>query len=366
MINTMKRFLGAISLFFLFCPQGNVLGNNGGVDTLSNTSIYLQLKGTGFFDNLEFFNNIEKGYTLTGFNLEPRIGLSFNAKTNVSGGFHLLYFAGEKKPTTFIPVLTLSTSLGKNLLMNLGTIDGANAHGLPQAIFKHEREFVNQPETGLQFLFDHKYLKSDLWLNWEQFIFPGDTLQEEFTVGFSGLIKLLSNELQMSIPLYAIAVHRGGQINSSSSTVSTLANFGGGVNFSEATPRQGRIGIEMLLFLSRDLSPNPSSLYKKGWAAYPQVYFQGNIIKLSLGYWRASEMILPRGQQIFGSLSTISPVYDMPQRELLTFDINFRKEVAKGFSLSAGTQLYYDTKSQLLDYRFGVRATFNETIQLIK
>lgn len=362
----MKRFFGAISFLFLFCPQGIVLGSNGGADTLAKTSIYLQLKGTGFFDNLEFFNNIEKGYTLTGFNLEPRIGLSFNAKTNVSGGFHLLYFAGEKKPTTFIPVLTLSTSLGKNLLMNLGTIDGANAHGLPQAIFKHEREFINQPETGLQFLFDHKNFKSDLWLNWEKFIFPADTIQEEFTVGFSGLIKLLNNELQLSIPLYALAAHKGGQINSLSSSVSTLANFGGGINFSEVTPMQGRIGIEMLFFLSRDLSPNPSSFYHRGWAVYPQVFIQRKALKLNIGYWRASEMVLPRGQQIFGSISMVSPLYNSPQRELLTFDLVYRKEIAPGFTLGAGAQLYFDTKSQLLDYRFGVTASFNERVRLTR
>jgi hypothetical protein len=362
----MKRFFGAISLLFLFSPQSAVFGNNSETDTLQSKCVYLQLKGTGFFDNLEFFNNIEKGYTLTGFNLEPRIGISFNSKANVVGGFHLLYFAGERTPTTFVPILTLSTLLGKNLTMNLGTIDGTNAHGLPQTIFMQEREFINQPETGLQFLFDHKNFKSDLWLNWEKFIFPADTIQEEFTVGFSGLIKLLSNELQLSIPLYALAAHKGGQINSSSSSVSTLANFGGGINFSEVTPMQGRIGIEMLFFLSRDLSPSPSSFYHRGWAVYPQVFIQRKALKLNIGYWRASEMVLPRGQQIFGSISMVSPLYNSPQRELLTFDLVYRKEIAPGFTLGAGAQLYFDTKSQLLDYRFGVRASFNERVRLTR
>jgi hypothetical protein len=48
----------------------------------------------------------------------------------------------------------------------------------------------------------------------------------------------------------------------------------------------------------------------------------------------------------------------------LTFDLVYRKEIAPGFTLGAGTQLYYDTKSQLLDYRFGVTASFNERVRL--
>lgn len=364
----MKRLLW-ILIFFAF----SIIEGFSQVDTLSQPSgygkgdVYFEISSQAFFDNLEFFNDIQRGYTLTGFNLEPRLAYAINSKAKFSAGAHMLYFSGEERFTRFVPVLTFHAQILPNLILNMGTIESVGNHGLPEQLFKAEREFTHQPECGLQFIYSSNSFFADTWVNWERFLFQGDTIQEEFTAGFSSRLFLKKDgSLQVDIPIYALAVHRGGQINFSSERVSTLANFGGGINFSTELFNDGKIGIVTLLLLGRDLSPNPHHPYEKGWAIFPRLYFQSTKLFLDAGYWRANEMILPRGEEIFGSVSTVDPIFNTSKRELIIGNIIYRKEIATGFSLAAGGQIYFDIREPLLDYSFSLVATFRENFLLNK
>jgi hypothetical protein len=169
---------------------------------------------------------------------------------------------------------------------------------------------------------------------------------------------------KFDIPIYALAVHRGGQINDSNEPVSTLANFGTGLNISYLLDNKSVIGAEGLAFLGRDLSPTPHHTFKKGWAIYPKVYYRNNLFVVDLGYWRASQLILPRGEDIFGSLSTVSPSQNIPERELVTSSVVFRTEIAQGFQLTFGGKVYFDLSNSILDYRYYLTITFNEAFLL--
>ena len=327
-------------------------------------NFYIDISSTAFFDNLEFANYIEKGYTLTGFNFEPRLRYDIGNRYSISAGAHTLSYAGEPEFDKISPVVTIHTFLSEKVQLNLGTIDGKGCHGLPEPVFMPEREFLNQPETGLQILFTGNRFEGETWINWEKFLFFGDTIQEEFTVGVSGKVKLLKDsDIRLDIPLYALAVHQGGQINVTESVVSTLANLGGGVNFS-VPAGNGRVGVEALAFLGKDLSPNPHHIYKNGWAIYPRAYYNFKSIYVDLGYWKADSLMLPRGQQIFGSLSTVHPHYNSPEREIITANFVYSKTLAKGFNLSGKVQLYQVITESQLDFRFAVIVRFDEQFLL--
>lgn len=332
-------------------------------DTLTG-KFYVDISSTAFFDNLEFANYIEKGYTLTGFNFEPRLRYDIGNRYSISAGAHALFYAGEPGFNQIIPVVTIHTFLSEKVALNLGTIDGREAHGLPEPIFMPQREFLNQPETGLQILFTGNRFEGETWINWEKFLFFGDTIQEEFTVGVSGKVKLMKDSnIRLEVPLYALAVHHGGQINVTESRVSTLANIGGGVNLSFPAGN-GRLGVEALALVGKDLSPNPHHIYKNGWAIYPRAYYNLNSIFVDIGYWKADSLLLPRGQQIFGSLSTVHPHYNSPEREIITANLIYSKSLAKGFNLAGKVQLYHVLTESQLDFRFAVIARFDEQFLL--
>jgi hypothetical protein len=363
----MKRLLLILLFLSVFYSLSQSQDNEYSQFLSENTSgdLFFEVQSHAFFDNLEFTNDIQKGYTLTGFNFEPRVAYSINSKAKISAGLHFLYFAGEEKIARATPVLTLQAKLSPNFTLNLGTIEARGSHQLPEQIFKLERGYINQPETGLQLLYNSDFIDADTWINWEQFIYRGDTIQEEFTAGVSTRIKLNSlKSVAFNIPIYALAVHSGGQINDSNEPVSTLANFGTGLNISYLLDNNSIIGAEGLAFLGRDLSPTPHHIYKKGWAIYPKVYYRNNLFVVDIGYWRASQLILPRGEDIFGSLSTVNPVYNDQERELVTSNFVIRKEIAEGFLLSFGNQFYYDLSNTILDYRFYITFSFNESFSI--
>jgi hypothetical protein len=364
---TMKRLLWVV--LFLHIISFDVFSQ--GNDSLfvssesSNKSFYLDIKSHAFFNNVEFFNDIQRGYTLSGFNFEPRLSYVIKSKAKLSAGFHMLYYAGESELTRLAPVLTFQNQLTPSLMLNIGTINSNNGHNLPVQLFKAEREYTKQPENGVQFLLNTSKLIGDLWINWERSLFKTDTIQEEFTAGFSArVLALQGGNLNIEIPFYALAVHKGGQINISSDRVSTLANFGGGVKLSLPLNPESRIGFEGLFFVGRDMSPNPHHPFKAGKAFLPKVFFNSKNWFADAGFWSASDIILPRGEEIFGSVSMVDPIYNVSKRELVTGNIAYRKEIAKGFKLAIAGQLYYDVNNSLLDYSFSFVAGFNESFLL--
>ncbi len=357
------------TLFFLISIPFSIIATvsflKAQSDSVSTHSkVYIEVKANGFFDNLEFFNNIQKGYTLTGFNLEPTFGCHFAQGSRVSAGFHLLQFAGQSEIHRIVPVLTLNTKLNHWLNVVLGTLDISMRKNIPEPIFKPERLMTHLPETGLQLLISTVPFCGETWINWEKMIFPNDTLQEEFTVGFSGKFLVSSSGLKTHIPFYALAVHQGGQINNTSKPVSTLTNFGTGINLSYNLGKNA-YGFEPLIFWSRDGSPNPHHAFKKGWAMYPKLYFNSNNLKVELGYWYARQMILPRGQEVYGSISLVDPSFNSPHRKLITSQIEYSRFLVKGFAFTSFFKLYYDLNENLADYRFGVIVNFNHKQSLM-
>lgn len=328
-------------------------------------TLLFEVSSTSFFDNLEFINDIQKGYTLTGFNVEPRLAYTVGSRAKISGGFHMLSFFGEADIARLVPVLTIQTQLTPSLILNIGNIDASGCHGLPEPLYKPEREFTHQPEGGFQFLYNSERFVADAWLNWEAFLFPNDTIQEEFTAGFSGRIILSGgNRFNVEVPLYVITIHKGGQINTTDERVTSLGNFGSGINFSVNVDDVRMLGLESVFFIGKDFSPNPHHVYQNGWAVYPKLYYTSSTWFINAGYWRASEMMLPRGQEIFGSVSTVRPELNKPKRELLTASAFYGKDIAKGFNLTFGTQLYYDIRNPILDFRFSIVARFNDSFSL--
>lgn len=343
----------------LFALQFSIFFLNAQPDsTQSQMNGFVKVSANAFFDNLEFFNNIQKGYTLIGYNLCPHAGYRFAQGSEVSAGFHMLQFAGQTQTYKLIPTVTLSARLTQWFTVVAGTLVPNGRENLPEPLFKPERVLTQLPETGLQLIVETRPISFETWINWENMIFPNDTLQEEFTVGLYGKLMVSSAGASAYIPFYAIAVHHGGQINSTDEPVSTLANLGTGINLSLSSG--GKVfGTESLVFLGRDASPNPHHPYKKGWALYPKLYYCTGSLKITAGYWHARQMILPRGEEVFGSLSLVNASFNKPQRHIATAELNFSKFVVSGLRFTAFFKLYYDLDDKLADYRFGTVMVFN-------
>lgn len=333
------------------------------IKTSKDTSGFsVNLYSSAFFDNKEFTGNIKKGYTYPGFFIQPRFEFKPSSKASISGGFHTLYFAGADTLEMFVPVLTFKYSLTEKIDFLLGTIDSKERHFLPEPLFKPERIFVSHPETGVQFLTKLNHFKGDLWINWERYIKDKSPFQEIFTIGFSGIysVKPIENSSGLYFPIHALATHHGGQINAGNSLVTSLANFGGGAGYNfYINNGKLNLGVESLFLFFKDISPNPHYIYKSGNAVYPKIYIKNPFFKLDIGYWKSSSFINPRGEELFGSESVVDSTLNQKNRNLVTANFIYSKQVAKGFTVEFRFDIYYDYKPSIFDYSYTFRMLFD-------
>lgn len=320
---------------------------------------------SAFFDDKEFVSNTKKGYTYPGFFIQPQIKYQPNGRASFSAGFHTLYFAGSDTVERIIPVLTLKVKLLDGVEMVLGTIHSRQLHYLPEPLMKPERLLINQPETGVQFLTTKERFRGDSWTNWERYIKNGSPFQEVFTMGFAAIIKpsTFNTRSGLTINLFGLGVHHGGQIDSSYLDVNTMINLAAGASYSIPVGEgKTNVGIEAMGFLSTDKSPNPTSKYLNGNAIYPKFFAETSTIRGEIGYWRSSNFVNPRGEELFGSISQVKPEFDSDIRNLITAKLIYSTEISKGFCLGGRFETYYDTKSSTLDWAFTFRMVFDTEI----
>ena len=192
-----------------------------------------------------------KGYTLPGFRMMPQFSLALSKRVRMEVGVNLLRFWGGEfypcysylgisqweseqyqKGVHILPVMRAQFSPMDRLHIVFGTLYNLNNHWLSYPIFNNELNYTSDPENGVQVLYENKYYTSDVWLNWQSFIFENENQQEMFVFGYSSRTKLptLFGRLDFSVPLFFLAQHRGGEINSSESKgVKTASNYGTGL-----------------------------------------------------------------------------------------------------------------------------------------
>lgn len=328
----------------------------------------INLYSTAFFDNKEFTNNIKKGYTLPGFFIQPTIEYKIQNFT-LDAGFHMLYLASADSLERFVPVLRIDYQMTPSLSMIMGNIDSRNNHNLPEPIFKAERSFMNQPETGVQFRYLRQKFKSEIWINWEKYIKIGSPFQEQFTVGFTTGIKPngFENKNGFYAKTLALATHQGGQIDSTDLPVTTIVNVGGTVGQIINLPiGNAQLGFQVSGYLSSDKSPSPHIKFKNGNAIYPELSLLWTSTKFSIGYWHANTFVNPRGEEIYGSVSTIDPIYDEKKRDLVTIALLYCNKLKNGFGISTGFNSYFDIKSGLFEYSYTFKMFFDSTVKQLK
>lgn len=331
---------------------------------------------SAFFDDREYISDTKKGYTYPGFFIQPQLKYKPNKKTSISAGFYTLYFAGCDSVERFVPTLSLQVKLLDGIELIIGTLHSQQLHYLPEPLIKPERLFnsitdkniKSQPETGIQFLTEKERFRGDSWTNWERYIKQGSRFQEVFTMGFSAIFKpnTFKNRNGLTINLFGLAVHNGGQIDSSYLDVTTMINLAAGLKYClPLGSGRNSFGIETTGFLSTDKSPNPK-IMQDGSAIYTKLFMEGLNLRSELCYWYASKFVNPRGEELFGSYSFVNPKFDEDIRQLVTAKLIYSVKAAKGFNLGAKFETYYDTKSSILDWAFTFRMVFDSDIFLKK
>ena len=333
--------------------------------------LYLRFESTAFMKNNEYLSKYAIGKTGIGFNAKPTIEYFFNKNTKINIGVYLLKYSGLTEFTQSIPIFTLQHKLAKGNELIFGNIYGNLNHELAEPLYRFGRYYTNNIEYGFQYLHKSKYFETDLWLNWEKFIFSGDPFQEEFTVGNHSKLKLINtSKFKLKGDFQSTLSHKGGEIDEFEGPAINL--FSGAYGFDmDFIFKHIKCGISQKRFWYRGsnipLSGPNFQHFNHGKGNYITSYLMHKVFNFKAGYWKGEKFISPKGEYLFMNISEDDINLKQDVREILTGKFTLKRKISKNLRLELRTEIYLDLdKPNTPDYTYGFYFVANELFFLKK
>jgi hypothetical protein len=322
----------------------------------------LSVNNFNYLRNTEYFNDIELGRTLFGYQLNPSLFIQPNQKVKLQAGvFVRSDFGAQPSFTRVLPTFSLKIR-NNNTSFTFGTLEGAWAHRLYEPLFDINSGIERRIENGFQVKHETQRTFFDLWINWEQFIERGSPFKEQFTAGINYTPVLFSrSNFSISLPVQGTAYHRGGQIDTDTSNM--LMVFNGGLGLILEHKWTGgfvkAVRADAMSVHYRENSNSGYMPYRNGQGIMANATVSTRWLDMMLSYWTAEGYIAPRGTGIYQSVSIDKPGITQKQRELLIARFICQQPLANNLRISARFEPVYDLRSSIFDFSYSLYLAYN-------
>ena len=340
------------------------LSEDYSLDSLGRGELRFRLRNVDFFHDNEYEGHLADGYTLPGVRLRPTVSYQPLANLKIDLGVYLLHFWGaDRYPNVCysdmpqwqgdshtggfhaLPFLRAQLLLSRGLNIVFGSIYGSVCHRLIEPLYNPELALSGDPESGLQILWENRWLWADTWVNWESFIFDGDYHQESFTYGLS--LRLKANRegapTHVYFPVQFLAQHEGGEINSEASdrTVKTWTNAAAGVGLVLNTGGKliPQVTLEGMAATYRQQSGEAFPL-DDGYGFYARASMDVGPVNVGVGYWWCHDFISIHGNPHYGSVSMSDESYVVDYTRMLRLHAHYAKPLARGMSFGVSVDAF--------------------------
>lgn len=300
------------------------------VDSTQTKTLGIELEALAFFKDNEFDGNVQRGYSLPGVRLQPRLTYTPIDEIKLELGLHATIYSGANKYPCYVfhDIATWkgdqyqsgahllpffrATARFKSITLAVGDIYGGATHGFVEPMYNPELILTDDPEMGFQMIVDTKRWHSDLWMNWQSYIFKESSHQEAFTVGWTQNINVWKRTKEdrthsLDIPIQLVIQHRGGEQDNTKMGVQTIANGALGMGYEYKAPGnrivtgvQAEVMALYCLQQSGNLWPfnNGPALWVKASVDFIRD------LRVTAGFFSAKDFCSLYGSQYFGTLST--------------------------------------------------------------
>lgn len=306
-----------------------------------------------YLRNTEYFNNIELGRTLFGYQISPSLSYQPNGNIKIQAGVFVRNdFGGE---TTVFPTFTVKTKYN-GLEMLFGTLEGATNHQIIEPMFDIARTIEHRLENGFQLKYQKPKTFLDVWLNWEKFIERGSPFKEQFTAGlnYTQLLNNSANKFKVYTVLQGMLSHAGGQIDADLVNKLTMrANYALGLKTSYEITKKQKVVFDAYILGYKDTGD--TLVFKNrdnGSAVYSNISYQYHNLQFMLSYFESSYFISPRGTAIYQCQSIDDPKYVTESRSLIIPRIIYNKNLFNQIQMSARFEPVVDIQNHIFDYSY--------------
>jgi len=334
------------------------------IDSLDKGRLSVDVDNLSFFRDNEYVTTVERGYTLPGFRLRLNATYFPLANMKIEAGVHSIWFWGanrypsyayreipkweegnDAKGVHLLPWFRVQLAVSDNFNIVLGDIYGGAEHRLIEPMYNPELNLSSDPEAGIQLLYNNAWLDFDFWTDWMSFVYKDDDHQEAFTVGISSRFKFNApdSRFHFYMPVQALALHRGGDINARKETVKTIMNgaIGAGLEWNIDCKILKRIGAEFDFFgyaFPKGREANP----KSGSGLNASVSAQLRNVFVKTSWWQNKDFMPIFGAPFYGCRSMIfdGMTYDKPS--LLHCGVEYLRPFGKGFAMGVTADMFYN------------------------
>jgi hypothetical protein len=338
-----------------------------------SNGVYLTYSNLFYFRDYEYFNDIQTGYTLFGTWNYPRIVIQPNSHLRIETGILLQKDFGDRGLNRAEPMFSLQYQY-KNFRLIAGAMEGNQTHGLIEPLMSYDKVIERPVEEGLQLKFSNRRVRADIWLDWDLRQKENSNFPEELTGGLSTTFVLTKpgKPFQVEIPMGFIMPHKGGQLDTNSSVVTSVFNKSFGLAGIWNNPGKNKLitqakadihyaGYKLL----QDQSIYPYSS-GSGFLANVRVRSKWDL-SLAATYWKGKKFIAPRGGKIYQSITSITgKVHNEPERQLLFLNLIYETELLPNLFVDGRYTPYFDLDNHLLEHSFLVLLSYRTNFRLCK
>jgi hypothetical protein len=345
------------------------------VDSTQTKTLGIELEALAFFKDNEFDGNVQRGYSLPGVRLQPRLTYTPIDEIKLELGLHATIYSGANKYPCYVfhdiaiwkgdqyqsgahllPFFR-ATARFKSITLAVGDIYGGATHGFVEPMHNPELILTDDPEMGFQMIVDTKRWHSDLWMNWQSYIFKESSHQEAFTVGWTQNINVWKRTKEdrthsLDIPIQLVIQHRGGEQDNTKMGVQTIANGALGMGYEYKAPGnrivtgvQAEVMALYCLQQSGNLWP-----FKNG----PALWVKASVdfirdLRVTAGFFSAKDFCSLYGSQYFGTLSTKRAGGRFDGMNTGLISLEYSRTFANAYTIGANLKAYiYKTGSLAL------------------
>ncbi|MFC5411225.1 hypothetical protein ACFPMF_18025 [Larkinella bovis] len=327
----------------------------------STHQLRFRLTMLGFVKNNEYFGPIADGYTLFGYQLNPRVAYQPAPNVVLELGAFFRNDFGQERIAQIAPTFTVKFR-HKNWNYLFGTLEGSVGHRLIEPLYQFERLLQNRLENGLQINHLTERTFFDGWVSYLRNTLPGYTRQEHFWGGFSFETrlagKLIDTGWSVSVPIQLTVFHAGGQNINSPLPVRTALNAAGSLSLAWQNAGPGFFRSVRLDSYVVGYTENAERSYTGG-AFYPNLTVTLKPVTVLASYWHGNDYRAELGGDLYQSYSRrYQSTYQETQRQLLI--VRFLKDIpiAEGLSVTIRFEPLYDFHSGHFEHSEGVYINF--------
>ena len=342
------------------------------VDSSDAGWVKLRLSDDNFLKNNEYFNAQMVGQTYFGVMLHPSLTWNPNKYVRMQAGVFLRDDFGNNTIFQVIPTFTLK--LQKNGYAFLfGTLEGTVNHNFIQPLYDLERYMSNHIENGVQFTAKKKSFDADIYLSWEHYQYAGIPHDREKINTGATITPLLfeKNKWKISLPLQAIIVHSGGQLDTFLLPHDeSIFDDAAGIKVSYF-PKNGlitEVRTEDYYVHYQHLEHQYSSqLFLAGHGVYANLLLKSKYhVDALLSYWYSHDFISGHGGYLYESVSQRNPAYMEPFRKLMFLSVMYERQLFPGLMIDARVEPYYNFFNTHYEYSYSFYLVYRPEFRLVK